>query len=122
MKENGDQAHIHYILSTSEKLLGLVKEENARKAYQDDWIRQGATLRGLHTLSESASKLSGEAKTAMPNIEWEEIHAFRNALVHGYLGNINHDAVWLVLENKLPDLRNTLLAYYEEHYGEYKQT
>lgn len=68
---------------------------------------QDATLRNLQTLSEATQRLSDGAKSAQPNVEWAKIAAFRNVLVHNYLG-IDLELVWKVIENDLPDLRSAV--------------
>jgi len=49
-------------------------------------LLQDATLRNLQTLSEATQRLSDAAKATQPDIPWKEIAAFRNVLVHNYLG------------------------------------
>jgi uncharacterized protein with HEPN domain len=48
--------------------------------------------------------LSEAAKSIQPDIEWSKIAAFRNVLVHNYLG-IDLELVWRVIENDLPKLK-----------------
>ena len=45
-----------------------------------------AVLRNFHTMSESTQRLSELLKEMSPEIEWRQIAAFRNVLVHNYLG------------------------------------
>ena len=47
---------------------------------------QDAVLRNLHTMSESAQRLSDGLKAKYAEVEWRRIAAFRNVLVHDYLG------------------------------------
>ena len=65
---------------------------------------QNATLRNLQVLAESTTRLSDEIKASRPEIPWREIAAFRNILVHDYLG-IDLEAVWDIVREDLPDLR-----------------
>jgi uncharacterized protein with HEPN domain len=65
---------------------------------------QDATLRNLQTMSEATQHLSEAAKLTQPEVEWSKIAAFRNVLVHNYLG-IDLELVWKVIENDLPDLK-----------------
>ena len=65
---------------------------------------QDATLRNLQTMSEATQRLSDTAKLARPDVEWSKIGAFRNVLVHNYLG-IDLELVWKVIENDLPELK-----------------
>ena len=74
---------------------------------------QDAVLRRLQTLAESTQRLSTETKEKIPNIDWRSISGFRNILVHDYLGGIDLDIVWEVINKYLPELKivinNTLL-------------
>ena len=45
-------------------------------------------------------------------IEWKDILAFRNILVHDYLGDI--DIVWLIITTYLPELKTTMLKIQQE--------
>jgi uncharacterized protein with HEPN domain len=66
-------------------------------------------LRNLQTLSESTQRLSDAVKSAYPEIEWRRIAAFRNVLVHNYLG-IDLEIVWEVVCRDVPKLRQAVLA------------
>ena len=68
---------------------------------------QDATLRNLQTMSEASQRLSDVAKLAQPEVEWAKISAFRNILVHNYLG-IDLELIWKVIENDLPGLKRAV--------------
>jgi uncharacterized protein with HEPN domain len=74
---------------------------------------QDAVLRSLQTLSESAERLSDQAKSRHPEIPWHAIAAFRNVLVHNYLG-IDLDRVWEVVQRDVPELKRFILAMLAE--------
>ncbi len=56
-------------------------------------LYQDAVLRNLHTLTESTQRISENLKKKHPEVEWKSIAAFRNVLVHDYLG-IDIDRIW----------------------------
>jgi uncharacterized protein with HEPN domain len=60
-------------------------------------------------MAESSQRLSAEAKESHPEIDWRGISGFRNILVHDYLGGIDLDLIWAVIETELPQLKKTLL-------------
>ncbi len=68
-----------------------------------DTKTQDAVLRNLHTLAESTQRLSETLKSSHPEIDWRNIAAFRNVVVHGYLG-ISLTQVWDIVEQDLPQL------------------
>jgi uncharacterized protein with HEPN domain len=59
-------------------------------AFLADTMIQDAVLRNLHTLSESTQRLSDELKAGHTGVDWRSIAAFRNVVVHNYLGIDRH--------------------------------
>jgi uncharacterized protein with HEPN domain len=68
---------------------------------------QDAILRNLQVIAESTQRISDSMKTTSPDIEWRQIAAFRNILVHDYLG-IDLDAIWNVVVQDIPALRQAI--------------
>jgi uncharacterized protein with HEPN domain len=79
----------------------------------EDRKTQDAVLRNLHTLSESTQHLSNELKEQYPEIDWRTIAAFRNVIVHDYLG-VDLDQIWDIVEDDLPTLKKKISAILEE--------
>ncbi len=73
---------------------------------------QDAVLRNLQTMAESTQSLSDDLKTTYPDIEWDRIAAFRNVLVHDYLG-IDVERVWDITQRDVPELKRAILAMLE---------
>ncbi len=91
-------------------------EENVtpgRDHFLNSHTFQDAVLRNLQTLAESTQRLSVELKTAHPDIEWSRIAAFRNVLVHDYLG-IDVERVWEITQRDVPELKRAILTILEE--------
>jgi len=59
---------------------------DGKRAFYADRKTQDAVLRNLHTLSESTQRISADLKLKYPTIKRMEIAAFRNVIVHDYLG------------------------------------
>jgi len=74
---------------------------------------QDAVLRNLHTLSESVQRLSEPLKAKHPEVDWRTISAFRNVVVHDYLG-IDLDQVWDIVQDDLPGLKQSVEAILAE--------
>ncbi len=70
---------------------------------------QDAVLRNLQVLAESAGRLSDSIKTTQPDIEWREISAFRNVLVHDYLG-IDLVTIWDITQSDIPRLKHAVIT------------
>ena len=73
---------------------------------------QDAVLRNLQTLCESVKRLSDPLKANHPEIEWKRIAAFRNILVHDYLG-IDLDRIWRIVQSDVPQLKRAVAALLE---------
>jgi uncharacterized protein with HEPN domain len=71
---------------------------------------QDAVIRVLQTMAESAQRLSEEIKRSQPEIDWRAISGFRNILVHDYLGGIDLELIWQVIEQELPRLQASLFT------------
>ena len=79
-----------------------------REAFMASHMVQDAVLRNLQTLAESTQRLSEMTKAKRPDVEWVQIAAFRNVLVHNYLG-IDLDAIWRIVERDVPALKQAIL-------------
>jgi uncharacterized protein with HEPN domain len=78
-----------------------------QEAFFADPKTQDAVLRNLHTLSESAQRLSDALKFEHIEVDWRGIVRFRNVVVHDYLG-IDLDQVWDIVERDLPVLKRAV--------------
>lgn len=106
-----DRLYLIHILECIERVERYTSE--GRQAFLDDTKTQDATVRNLQVLAESTKRISEELKAAHPEVEWRKIAGFRNILVHDYLG-IDHERVWLIIQNELPSLKMTVEALLEE--------
>lgn len=78
-----------------------------RGSFINDPKTQDAVLRNLHTLSESVQRISENLKTRYSQIDWKSISAFRNVVVHDYLG-IDLPRIWDIIEKDIPDLKEKI--------------
>ncbi len=63
-------------------------------------------------MAESTQRLSDDLKEAHPEIEWYHIAAFRNVLVHDYLG-IDAERIWEITQRDVPELKRAILVILE---------
>ena len=110
MKE--DQIYLEYILECVNKIEAY--SQGGKQDFFNNSMIQDAILRRLQTLAESTQRLSKEIKASIPDVDWRSISGFRNILVHDYLGGIDLDVVWNVLENYLPSLKEQIQAFLGE--------
>ena len=98
-----DKAYLQHIL----EMIGRVEAatELGKSAFLGSHLHQDAVLRNLHTMTETTQRLSGELKASHPDIKWATLSAFRNVLVHDYLG-IDMELVWTVLSQDIPEFKD----------------
>lgn len=85
-------------------------EENTtdgKEAFVASHTLQDAVLRNLQTMSEATQRLSQRARDLRPGIEWDRLSAFRNILVHNYLG-IDLERVWQIVTQDVPALKSAV--------------
>lgn len=102
-----DSVYINHIAECIRRIEETTK--SGRDAFRQTHTLQDAVLRNLQTLSEATQRLSDAAKAGQPEIEWPRITAFRNVLVHDYLG-IDLDAIWEIVQRDIPELKRVILA------------
>ena len=98
------------MLDAIDSIAEFTRDGEAR--FLDDRMVRDAVLRNLHTLSESSQHLPEELKKTQPGIDWRGVSAFRNVVVHDYLG-LDYKMVWTVVEKELPLLRKAVTALLE---------
>jgi uncharacterized protein with HEPN domain len=102
-----DAVYLHHILDCIRRIEEDVEE--GRERFMASHTLQDAVIRNLQTMSESTQRLSDDLKEAHPEIEWYRIAAFRNVLVHDYLG-IDLDRIWEITQRDVPELKQAILA------------
>jgi uncharacterized protein with HEPN domain len=97
-----DRLYLVHILDCIDHILQFTRE--GKDSFVADRKTQDAVLRNLHTLSESVQRISTNTKLKYPEVPWREISAFRNVVVHDYLG-IEPERIWDIVERDLPSLK-----------------
>jgi uncharacterized protein with HEPN domain len=110
MLSERDQVYVEHMLECIDRIERYVGNDRGR--FMESEIVQDAVVRNLQTLAESSQRLSDAATRSQPGIDWRAIAGFRNVLVHDYLG-LDLDTIWLVIEQDLPQLKNSLEAMRE---------
>lgn len=100
-----DKFYLRYILECIQKI-----EEYTACGYDvfmRSHLHQDAVLRNLHTMTESTQRISDAIKMKYDDIEWKNISAFRNVLVHDYLG-IDIEIIWQTVSGDVPELKKSI--------------
>lgn len=100
-----DPVYLKHILESIRRIEEDTRE--GRERFLRTHTLQDAVLRNLQTLSESAQRLSEPLKAKRPEIEWKRIGAFRNILVHDYLG-IDMDRIWEIVQRDVPESKRAV--------------
>lgn len=108
MKDN--RLYLIHIREAIERIEEYTRE--GKDAFLEDHRTQDAVLRNLHTLAESTQRISSDLKAKHSQVEWRTLSAFRNVVVHDYLG-ISLDRVWDIIKNDLPTLKKNITAILE---------
>ena len=79
----------------------------SRDDYEHDSRTQRAVERNLQIIGEAVHRLSADFKQGNSGVEWDEIYATRNVVVHHYFG-VDNAIVWDILQEDLPRLRDVV--------------
>jgi uncharacterized protein with HEPN domain len=103
-----NQDHLEHVAHAIDR----VREwsSRGRDIFLSDELIQWAILRGLQTLTESATLLSPDVKGRHPDIDWKAIAGYRNIVVHGYLNTLSLEMTWAYVERDLPSLEAVIHA------------
>ncbi|MCY3019601.1 MAG: DUF86 domain-containing protein [Planctomycetota bacterium] len=103
-----------YLLHVRECLDRIARYTAAgRNAFLADTMVQDAVIHSLQVLTESTQRLSDEIKARHPTLDWRGMAAFRNLVVHNYLG-VNLERVWEIIERDVPTLKTEVAAMLQE--------
>ena len=73
-------------------------------------LNYDATVRNLELIGEAATHIPEQVRASAPQIQWRQIIATRNRLIHGYLG-IDNDTLWSIVRDDIPVLLPQLVAF-----------
>ena len=102
-----DSVYLHHIIECIRRIEENVEE--GRERFMASHTFQDAVIRNLQTMAESTQRISDDLKQAHPEIEWYRIAAFRNVLVHDYLG-LDIERIWEITQRDVPELKQAILA------------
>ena len=97
-----DKAYLLDILESAKLAVEYVGERT-REEFLKDTQCQDAVIRRLEIIGEAAGRISGETRSAFPNLPWKEMIGMRNVMVHEYDG-IDMVIVWDTVKSDVPAL------------------
>ena len=78
------------------------------KDFCENKLVQDGVVRNLEIIGEAIKHVPEEIRKKYPDLEWKKIAGLRDILIHAYFG-IDHDIVWDVVTNKIPELKEQVL-------------
>ena len=99
--------HIQDAILRIEEYASVGREEFFAKAHWQD-----AIIRQLGIVGEASKRLSEGLRNANPVVPWRRVCGLRDVLIHNYMG-VDLEAVWSVVENELPALKETVAKLLE---------
>lgn len=106
-----DRVYVRHIL----ECIRRIEEDTAagKDRFMSSHTLHDAVLRNLQIMAESVQRLSDLSKAAQPGIDWRKIAAFRNVLVHNYLG-LDLEIIWRIVQEDLPTLKTAVQSLLQE--------
>ena len=109
-----DEERLSDILNACQRLSEVAAL--GRAEYDRDWTLQSAVERQLEIIGEAAGHLSEKFLEPNSGIPVRQAKALRNVLSHEYF-EVNHDRVWNVVVNRVPELMSAVARYIAESSG-----
>ena len=83
-----------------------------REKFLNDELRQSAIIRKIEIMGEAVKNIPLEIRSKYPSVEWKQIAATRDILIHAYPG-IKSDWIWNIIEDDLPILKKQVTEIIE---------
>ena len=110
-----DKLYLVDIVDAAQAITEFIAGLEAAQFYQDHKT-QSAVLQKLIVIGEAAARLSDEFKARHSDMEWRDIVAFRNILVHAYF-SVQLEIVWETVTQDVPTLENQIAAILAQEFG-----
>ena len=101
-----DKSYIFDMLSYSNEILEIIKNEN-HNSFVQNRVKRLAVERLIEIIGEAANHISIEIVEENKDIPWSKIIGLRNKIVHDY-GEILTDRIWLIASKSIPELIDKL--------------
>ena len=105
-KPKDDKELIKYMIRSIQLIRQYTNEINEEE-FTNNTEKQDAVMRELIVIGEAAKNVSDSFKAKNGVIEWKELAAVRNVVVHQYF-RINVKEIWKIVQKDLPPLEEKL--------------
>ncbi len=103
-----DVIRLRHMIEAAEATQRFIAGRTRADLDTDEQLRF-ALVQAVQIIGEAASRISPDARSAIPSMPWASIIFMRNRLVHAYF-DIDHDIVWQTVTEDLPPLLSMLRA------------
>ena len=107
MNEKEDLIFIEHIIDSIDAIADFSKEMS-KGAFLSSRLKQSAIVREIEIIGEAAKNISEKLKKEHSEIEWKEISATRDKMIHHYFG-VDLDIIWNIIKKNLPELKKQVL-------------
>lgn len=107
-----DRDRLEHIVEAIDRILDNI-DFKSRDKLESDNLRYYGIVKSIEIIGEAAYKLSRAFCRKYAETPWEFIAKMRHVLVHDYY-QIDPDAVWKVIKEDLPPLRQQVCRYLSE--------
>jgi uncharacterized protein with HEPN domain len=77
---------------------------HGREEFLGSTLIQDAVIRNFEIIGEAVKQIPDELRKSQPAVPWSQIAAFRNLLIHNYMG-VKLERVWEVIAADIPALK-----------------
>ena len=98
-----DRLFLGHVLDAIAAITSFTAE--GRSYFMSDLKTQSAVVRQIEIIGEAVKNLSAELVASETAVPWRLIAGTRDRLIHGYF-KVDLDAVWSMIEQDLPSLRD----------------
>ena len=102
---------LEHIIDCIDKI-ELKMKDVSMEAFFEDYGIQDIVIRRISIIGEASANLPTDFKKKYSQINWKDIKAMRNILVHEYFG-VRVKRVWETVQNDIPELKIKVLKILE---------
>jgi uncharacterized protein with HEPN domain len=95
-----DAIRVRHMIEAAEAVQSFISDRQ-RTDLDSDRMLLFALIRAIEIIGEAASKLSPDARAAMPSMPWANVVAMRHRLVHAYF-DIDRTILWKTATEEMP--------------------
>jgi len=97
-----DPARIRHMLDAARRIQRFTAGKSRAELDQDELLAL-AIVRLIEIMGEAATQVTDETRARHPDIEWQDIAAIRNRVIHGYF-DVDLDIIWNTVTVNIPPL------------------